>query len=127
MRELRLGLAQVNATVGDLDGNFQKILDYIARARELSVDVLAFPEMVITGYMPEDLLLLSHVVSIAIVVEKEEVGHIQKVQHLVYFVSEVLGESSATSGAPLHTREVAGSIPAAPMTEGLQTKGFFFL
>ena len=57
MRPLRLGLAQVNATVGDLDGNFRKLLEYIERARAQGVDLLAFPEMVITGYPPEDLLL----------------------------------------------------------------------
>ncbi len=57
MRSLRLGLAQLNPTVGDLDGNFARIVSAIARARELAVDVLAFPEMVVTGYPPEDLLL----------------------------------------------------------------------
>ena len=75
MRELRLGLAQVNATVGDLDGNFQKILDYIARARELSVDVLAFPEMVITGYMPEDLLLKPSFIETAIARTRDLLPH----------------------------------------------------
>jgi NAD+ synthase (glutamine-hydrolysing) len=54
---LRLGLAQINTTVGDLDGNAAKVLDYVGRARELGVDVLSFPEMTITGYPPEDLLL----------------------------------------------------------------------
>jgi len=57
MRQLRLGLAQLNPTVGDLDGNFERIAGAIERARELAVDILAFPEMVITGYPPEDLLL----------------------------------------------------------------------
>lgn len=57
MRTLRIGLAQINPTVGDLQGNGQKILDYIGRARELGVDLVAFPELAITGYPPEDLLL----------------------------------------------------------------------
>jgi len=57
MRALRLGLAQLNPTVGDLDGNFERIVAAIERARALAVDVLALPEMVITGYPPEDLLL----------------------------------------------------------------------
>ncbi|HYM80209.1 MAG TPA: NAD+ synthase [Candidatus Limnocylindria bacterium] len=57
MRQLRLGLAQLNATVGDLDGNFQRVVENIERARELGVELIAFPEMVITGYPPEDLLL----------------------------------------------------------------------
>jgi len=57
MRALRLGLAQLNSTVGDLDGNFEKVAAAIGRARDQGVDVLALPEMVITGYPPEDLLL----------------------------------------------------------------------
>ncbi len=57
MRTLRIGLAQINPTVGDLPGNGQRILDYIGQARELGVDLVAFPELAITGYPPEDLLL----------------------------------------------------------------------
>jgi NAD+ synthase (glutamine-hydrolysing) len=75
MRELRLGLAQVNATVGDLDGNFQKILHYLERARGLGVDVLAFPEMVITGYPPEDLLLKPSFIETAIARTRDLLPH----------------------------------------------------
>ncbi len=57
MRTLRVALAQVNTTVGDLDGNAAKVLDYAARARDLGADLVAFPELTITGYPPEDLLL----------------------------------------------------------------------
>jgi NAD+ synthase (glutamine-hydrolysing) len=57
MRSIRLALAQLNPTVGDLDGNFRRVAASIEQARGLGVDILAFPEMVITGYMPEDLLL----------------------------------------------------------------------
>ena len=57
MRRLRIGLAQINPTVGDLDGNFERIVAAIERARAQHVDLLALPEMVITGYPPEDLLL----------------------------------------------------------------------
>ena len=57
MPRLRVGLAQINTTVGDLDGNAAKVLEYVDRARELGVDLLSFPEMTVTGYPPEDLLL----------------------------------------------------------------------
>jgi NAD+ synthase (glutamine-hydrolysing) len=54
---LRLGLAQLNFCVGDIDGNTQKIVDVITDARDkLAFDLLAFPELAITGYPPEDLL-----------------------------------------------------------------------
>src|SRR3972149_5205662 len=57
MRALRVGLAQINTTVGDLDGNVSRVLEYVERARELGVDVVSFPELTVTGYPPEDLLL----------------------------------------------------------------------
>jgi len=56
MRRLRIGLAQINTTVGDFAGNTQKILETIAEAKSLGVDLLAFPELAICGYPPEDLL-----------------------------------------------------------------------
>jgi NAD+ synthase (glutamine-hydrolysing) len=56
-KTLRIGLAQVNATVGDLAGNSAKVLSFAERARENDVDIVAFPELVTTGYPPEDLLL----------------------------------------------------------------------
>ena len=55
-RKFRLGLAQINTTVGDIPGNTAKILDYMERAREAHADLVAFPELAVTGYPPEDLL-----------------------------------------------------------------------
>ena len=57
MRTLRVGLAQIDTTVGDLTGNADKIIDWIGRAKTVGVDIVAFPELAITGYPPEDLLL----------------------------------------------------------------------
>src|SRR5256885_6425463 len=54
---MRIALAQVNPTVGDLSGNARIVIDGIDRAREMGVDLVCFPELVITGYPPEDLLL----------------------------------------------------------------------
>ena len=56
MRTFRLALAQINPTVGDLGGNTSKVLDYIERAKTLGADLVAFPELAIPGYPPEDLL-----------------------------------------------------------------------
>src|SRR5512139_2487504 len=58
MRTIRIGLCQINTTVGDIEGNTKKILDYIAKGKKMGVDLLAFPEMAITGYPPEDLLFM---------------------------------------------------------------------
>lgn len=62
MNTIRLALAQINPTVGDLSGNTDLVLDYIARARTISADLVAFPELALTGYPPEDLLLKPHFV-----------------------------------------------------------------
>ncbi|OAA31249.1 NAD synthetase [Kosmotoga arenicorallina S304] len=54
---IRLGLAQIDITVGDIDGNVEKVFTYLDLARENDIDILVFPELTITGYPPEDLLL----------------------------------------------------------------------
>jgi NAD+ synthase (glutamine-hydrolysing) len=56
MKLVRIGLAQINATVGDLEGNVRKIVDAIERARQRGVGLVAFPELAVPGYPPEDLL-----------------------------------------------------------------------
>ncbi len=56
-RPFRLALAQVNATVGDVDGNAQKIVAGIRAAEAAGAELVAFPELALTGYPPEDLLL----------------------------------------------------------------------
>jgi NAD+ synthase (glutamine-hydrolysing) len=58
MRILRIGLCQINTTVGDIEGNTKKILDYMAKGKKMGADLLTFPEMAVTGYPPEDLLLM---------------------------------------------------------------------
>ena len=54
---MRLALAQINTTVGDLDGNRERILGRLAEARDAGADLVLFPELCVTGYPPEDLLL----------------------------------------------------------------------
>src|SRR5207249_10790631 len=54
---MRLALAQINTVVGDLEGNRDLILDRMAEARDKGADLVLFPELAVTGYPPEDLLL----------------------------------------------------------------------
>ena len=57
----RVAIAQVDPCVGDLDGNTDLVLEYIARARDSAgADTVVFPELVLSGYPPEDLLLRPH-------------------------------------------------------------------
>mgnify|MGYP001573069623 FL=1 len=60
MKTVKIALAQINPTVGGIDGNVLKICDYIRKAREQNSGVVVFPELAITGYPPEDLLLKQH-------------------------------------------------------------------
>jgi NAD+ synthase (glutamine-hydrolysing) len=54
---LRIAMAQINATVGDLKGNAEKIIEYIREAKIHNADLVVFPELTITGYPPQDLVL----------------------------------------------------------------------
>jgi NAD+ synthase (glutamine-hydrolysing) len=56
VRRYRIGLAQINPTVGDLDGNVRKIVEGMEHARRLGCRLVAFPELAVPGYPPEDLL-----------------------------------------------------------------------
>ncbi|HEY6974507.1 MAG TPA: NAD+ synthase [Nitrospiraceae bacterium] len=57
MRMFRIAMVQMNPTVGDLEGNVRRIISWLREARKARPDLVAFPELVITGYPPEDLLL----------------------------------------------------------------------
>ena len=57
---MRLALCQLNATVGDIAGNAERIADGLTAARDAGADLVLFPELAITGYPPEDLLLKEH-------------------------------------------------------------------
>ncbi|MEO6202148.1 MAG: NAD+ synthase [Nitrospirales bacterium] len=58
MMMLRLAMVQMNAVVGDLDGNTRTICGWIREARKAKADVVVFPELAVCGYPPEDLLLM---------------------------------------------------------------------
>lgn len=57
MPQLRVGLAQIDTTVGDLQGNADLVSQWVAHARQGGCHVVLLPEMTLTGYMPEDLVL----------------------------------------------------------------------
>jgi len=62
MRTFRIAMVQMNPTVGDLDGNQRRLTGWLREARKAKADLVAFPELAITGYPPEDLLLKSRFV-----------------------------------------------------------------
>ena len=57
MTRLRVALCQINTAVGDLDGNVERVVAALAEAEAQGCDLAVFPELALTGYPPEDLLL----------------------------------------------------------------------
>jgi len=60
---IKIALAQINPTVGDLTGNTRKILEYTTQAQKAGAQLVVFPELAVCGYPPEDLLLKKHFVA----------------------------------------------------------------
>jgi NAD+ synthase (glutamine-hydrolysing) len=54
---VRIALGQIDTTVGDLEGNVERMTAWAARATEAAADIVAFPELAVPGYPPEDLVL----------------------------------------------------------------------
>ena len=59
-KPLRAALAQIDSTVGDIEGNAAKIAEAIERAKQAGAAMVVLPELALTGYPPEDLLLKTH-------------------------------------------------------------------
>lgn len=57
MRTLRIAMAQMNPSVGDLSGNVRRIATWLREAKSANADLIVFPELALTGSSPEDLLL----------------------------------------------------------------------
>jgi NAD+ synthase (glutamine-hydrolysing) len=63
MNKVRIALCQINPTVGDIKGNTERIIDHIKKLDHLDPDIIAFPELAVTGYPPEDLLYKPHFIA----------------------------------------------------------------
>src|SRR3954469_23347998 len=62
---MRIALAQMNSVVGDIAGNERRIVELLGRARDAGAQLVLFPELAISGYPPEDLLLKEHFLAAA--------------------------------------------------------------
>ena len=106
MRPLRIGMAQINTTVGDFKGNTKKILEYTAKAKSLETDLLTFPELSICGYPPEDLLLKPHFIEENLRCLELIVEHSSGITIVVGFVDPKADIYNAA--AVIHDGKVAG-------------------
>lgn len=84
MTTVRVALAQINPTVGDIQTNTLKICEFISRAGELGAELVVFPELAVTGYPPEDLLLKPHFI-------QDNMDALAEIQKHTKGISAVLG------------------------------------
>ena len=97
---IRIALAQINPTVGDLKGNAEKIIAWMGKARSAGADLVSFPEMAVTGYPPEDLLFKARFIDDNLAAVKEiarasadtvaVVGFVDKEKDRIYNAAAVL-------------------------------------
>jgi len=104
MRVLRVAMVQMNPTVGDLDGNAARVAGWIREARKAKADLVAFPELVITGYPPEDLLLKTRFI-------EDNRRALQKVARQVSGITAVVGYVGQ-GGSPTHRPNSPSVLPA---------------
>ncbi|MDP1946587.1 MAG: NAD+ synthase [Nitrospirota bacterium] len=88
MRTFRIAMVQMNPTVGDLDGNVRRITGWLREARKAKADLVAFPELAITGYPPEDLLLKPRFIADNRRALQEIVRHCRGLAAVVGYVSQ---------------------------------------
>jgi len=81
---VRIALAQVNPTVGDLEGNAHLVIDWTEKARQAGADIVCFPELVLTGYPPEDLVLKPSFV-------RDNIAQLTSIAHATKGISAVVG------------------------------------
>jgi NAD+ synthase (glutamine-hydrolysing) len=109
---VRIALAQLNVVVGDVDGNVARIVEAIAEATRASADLIVVPELAVTGYPPEDLLLRP--------------GFIHAAREAVDEVARACTDVVALVGAPAYDRDLANAafVCAEGSVRGVYRKHF---
>jgi NAD+ synthase (glutamine-hydrolysing) len=103
---LRLALGQINTTVGDIAGNGKKIIGVIRRARNMGADLVAFPELAIPGYPPEDLLLNPTFVKVNLETLTQVAHSTERITAIVGFAD--MQDDIYNAAAILHEGKLAG-------------------
>jgi NAD+ synthase (glutamine-hydrolysing) len=102
---VRLALCQINATVGDISGNAERIREGLRAARAVEPDLVLFPELALTGYPPEDLLLREHFLADAAQALRELAGDTRGLIAVVGFperAEDVYNAAAVLADGALH-------------------------
>jgi NAD+ synthase (glutamine-hydrolysing) len=102
----RIALAQINTTVGDIEGNERKMISSITEAKGVGADLVAFPELAVTGYPPEDLLLKPQCIKKNIESVRRIAVHCRGITAIVGFADAQKGKVQ-NAAAILHGGRVA--------------------
>ena len=105
MRSIRIAMAQINPTVGDLSNNAKKILKFVNKAKYADADIVVFPELAVTGYPPEDLLLKPQFVA-------DNIKYLKYIAHKTKDITAIVGfvdskEDIYNAAAVINRGEVA--------------------
>ena len=106
MTTIRIALAQINPKMGDFAGNTAKIINSIAQARGQGADIVALPELAITGYPPEDLLLKPQFIAANLKALDEIIAASKGITTVVGFVDKTTDIHNAA--AVIHDGELKG-------------------
>ncbi len=109
---MRIALAQLNAVVGDLDGNVERVTAAVSEAQRAAADIVVLPELAVTGYPPEDLLLRP--------------GFVRAAREAVDEVARACTDTVALVGAPAFDRDLANAafVCAEGTVKGVYRKHF---
>lgn len=105
-KTLRLAMAQINVVVGDISGNAKKIAAWMDRAVDLQADVVTFPELALTGYPPEDLLLKPQFVEANLAALAELAGNACDITAVIGFVDrkdDIFNAAAVVQGGRIAT------------------------
>jgi NAD+ synthase (glutamine-hydrolysing) len=103
----RIAIAQINCTVGDLNGNSAKIVEFAGKAKDSGADIVTFPELAITGYPPEDLLLKPKFIEDNVTALRNVAQTIKDIIALVGFVDSDNGKLY-NAASVIYNREIKG-------------------
>ncbi len=106
MRTIRISLAQINSTVGAVEKNTRKIIDGIKHAKDQGADLVAFPELAVCGYPPEDLLLMSHFIETNLRCLEDIISQTHGITAVVGFVDRA--DDIYNAAAVIHDGRLAG-------------------